>query len=562
MTKISELFREAGFSGTEIVPAVKNPDTSEAVTVGVPLGALLTEVEGFAGAAEGFRDEAEGFAGDAAASAAGVADVTRAPSPLFFDPGNNEQPVPLVQALLTPNRDMALGVTDDGDVLIPKLSLTGDALAAIKALIIEEINDKGLNEFTRAVMTRRVDMVMIGDSTMLWRGAEGWMRGLTRGIGEVAGQWASPIYSFETSGNSTGAQGWSTRAFASGGSQTGTPPSADYDDFRPPIVDALIYTASGDLGATSHYLIATAGQAGGLNVSSRIMYSVGYGTFASGSGAFTPQARLDSSPFGIVATGSAVSTNTGAAGFAVNEGLILEPGARTSGDYAFGPRLNIASVGPTLFLSHRLVDLQQTTGISSHVLYAAGGQSTRDAAERILALSDERLVHFFGELRRQQLAQGEDKPMIWIFSIMGFNDREESGDSVGYDPAVSSTNAGFIDNHWAIWNRLHNIWQSQEWDWTEVHFIWAASHESLVTASDTVIEGYRNALFDWAGGRDRTTVVNWNNFVRYAEVVAEGWGGGGGGTGGSGGTDYIHNSYFFYDAAGERFAAALVGSVE
>ena len=495
-----------------------------------------------------------------------IADVTRAPTPLFFDPGDNEQVVPLVQALLTPDRDMALGVTKDGDVLIPKLSLTGEALAAIKTLIIEEINDKGLNEFTRAVMTRRVDMVMIGDSTMLWRGAEGWMRGLTRGIGVVAGQWASPLYSFESGTNTVGPQGWSTRAFAAGGNQTGTPPSADYNDFRPPIVDALIYTASGDLGATSHYLIATAGQAGGMNVSSRIMYSVGYGTFASGSGAFTPQARRNKTDaptdYTILGTGSAVSTNTGAAGFAVDESLILEPGARTSGDYAFGPRMGIASVGPTLFLSHRLVDLQQTTGISSHVLYAAGGQSTRDAAERILAMSDARLVHFFGELRRQQLAQGEDKPMIWIFSIMGFNDRNESSNSVGYDPAVSSTNAGFIDNHWAIYNRLHNIWQSQEWDWTEVHFIWAASHESLATASDTVIEGYRNALFDWAGGRDRTTVVNWNNFVRYAEVVAEGWGGGGGGAGGSGGTDYIHNSYFFYDAAGERFAAALVGSAE
>lgn len=61
MSKISELPRQVGITGTEVVPAVKNPDTPSAETVGFPVGLIFNAVEVDALRAEAAATEAKGF---------------------------------------------------------------------------------------------------------------------------------------------------------------------------------------------------------------------------------------------------------------------------------------------------------------------------------------------------------------------------------------------------------------------------------------------------------------------------------------------------------------------
>jgi hypothetical protein len=325
---------------------------------------------------------------------------------------------------------------------------------------------------------RPVDLVLIGDSTQMIDGY-GWWGALTKAYGARYGIWATALYPAQSSGNAYATGGYIS-ALVTG--TTGATSGADssFDSLGLPDANYL-YTASGDMGGSNGVIV---NNAGGFDITGNLKYHIWHGSFTTGSGALTPGVRLEGSPYSVLATGSTVSTNTGAFG-EIETTLSLAAGSRAATQLGFKTRVpgGTASVGPTLVLAQRVENLSAEAGISVHSFYGVAGKSALDMANWAKGnvssgtitgtINLSRLMWGFGKLRAMQIARGH-RPIIVVRICTGLNDRNITTGtaSVGWRATTPGNGQNaYADNIDAIINRLETGWRTNGWDLSELFFL-------------------------------------------------------------------------------------------
>ncbi|MBL9000262.1 MAG: hypothetical protein JNK25_03915 [Phycisphaerae bacterium] len=381
---------------------------------------------------------------------------------------------------------------------------------------------ESLRAFWEAASTRRVDVVMIGDSTQLFQG-HGWDEGWARAMHARSGLFATGLHaSGENAGNGAGV-GWEsiTQANASQGQfrYTGAPPHlhSTCGDGLPPL--GYLFLPSGESAASLSNAGLTLRVGSPLGVNGPLRFHFVYGQFADGgAGTFRPVVRIDASPFTTLSPLTDIST---AGANQVAAGIINIPAAERNSPVAFrwtqagGPAIR----GPFFGSWMRAERPDRISGASVSTIYAAGGHSARDAAADLIAAPDDTLVSFFSLIRSMQ----QEPSLVLIRVSFGVNDRSEtlpSAGPMGILPGNSA--AAFEDNIGAIITRLSSIWESQGWGSESLYFVIAVS-PPVSDTKDNFLPAYSTAADRIAAQRQRTASVRFDRLTSEAELVERGW---------------------------------------
>lgn len=388
------------------------------------------------------------------------------------------------------------------------------AIVAAKAEVAEALDGVDIGWPTTALealgtaKSRRVDFVMIGDSNQLMDG-KGFDYAFRRALGARFGMYASQLLMANSFGVAN-----------SGGSPAqekhGLCPMALYYRYVAPDVEVNPGVQNGiEISSTGHYAMNT-------NALLRCHYS--YSTFSTGAGEFTLGVRRETPPYNVFQMAPKVLTNTGAETF--KRGVFDLPAADRAG-VALGFKWvmpgQVALKGPFLSYSMRVEDVEMVGGVSTHTLYGAGGQSLWDMSVQLDEYTTQQLTNFFTEVRRLQIEKGQ-KPIVVLYVNSGLNDQNEtSTPSRGWRETIESKSAtAYIDNLEAVVKRVQDIWQVNGWDERGLFVLSLPSHPVSTPDADK-LRAYRKAAFSFAGGRARTSFVDFENLTTSDKMLANGW---------------------------------------
>lgn len=396
----------------------------------------------------------------------------------------------------------------------------------------------------------RVDFVGLGDSNQLLSGY-GWDHGIQYALDQSFPMYATGLISCNDNNGDGSGIGYGYRYNSSGpilGAVTGAPTDLhDYLDAGAGGLDPhdYGYLASGTFawGDNTGLILSTDCP---LDVSDDLSIDYHIGTFTTGTGAFSPAIRLNSSPFTQLEWTDTVTNNTG------SYGMTIETLSLPGGSVAVGTDLNArwtavarSIASPFFGLYIRAHSPNQTTGWSYHTLNARGGESTRTMAYDLQEASDTTLSYFFGECRR---LQGATKTVV-ICINEGLNDRNETLASVG-PGAVSDGDSpeAYVDNHTAIVNRIKAIWTLNGWSQDELFWLFMPSHP-VSNPDDAELLSYRTALATYAGTLSQATVVDLESLTDADAMLAAGYYA-------SGGSDRSHLTQSGYEDLGVSIIGA------
>jgi lysophospholipase L1-like esterase len=362
--------------------------------------------------------------------------------------------------------------------------------------------------------TRRVDMVMIGDSNQLLNGF-GFDHGFGKALTERFGTYASPLFCPADSA----AAGYLSNNQGAIGVGTGAP--SELDAFWPSTDSKNYgYLSTGTFSGNNGTAI-TNGNC--LNVNSNLRWHFAYGTFNSGAGSFKVGIRRGTSPFNTLVNGVLTNTNTGSYSI-VQTYLDLAAGTRDYPlEFKYYNNGGTVITAPFIAFHSRIEDLNKTNGVSVHTLYGAGGQSLYDMAYSMITTNTTtKLIAYFTQIRRLQISQGLS-PKVVIYINSGANDRNETSQpSLGPNPSsVPDSSAAYVDNLQAIINRIEGVWTTAGWDVHELYFLIMPTHP-ISSPDDAELISYRLAAKYFAL-RARTSFVDLTTLTTFAEMSANSW---------------------------------------
>jgi hypothetical protein len=177
-----------------------------------------------------------------------------------------------------------------------------------------------------------------------------------------------------------------------------------------------------------------------------------------------------------------------------------------------------AITGPFAAAFARVENLDKSSGVSVHTLYANGGQSLWDMATTFSAYPDYQLTNLFSEYRRLQISDGYD-PIVVFYINSGLNDQNEtSTPSLGWRGSLSAASAeAYIDNLEAITKRISDIWQKNKWPIEELFFLFVPSHPTSSPDASALLS-YRSAAFSYAQNRINCSMIDFLNLTSYDEM--------------------------------------------
>lgn len=379
-----------------------------------------------------------------------------------------------------------------------------------------------LASFWDACRSRRVDLICIGDSNQLHRGA-GWDEALAVVWAGEFGAYATGLHSLgENGGLGAGVGAGSATINTGGGVLTTNAPA-----------DARARLDSEDSAlAPLNYLYIANGQSlsssvpAGLSISNQVTFDFSrplrfhltFAKFDVSGGAFTPSIR-EESPEGLeIIRGSRISTSGG-------------PGVgRTSLDISAQTRSHPISLrlaadatspinGPFVGYYARAEAVNVNRGVAVHSLYAKGGMSAYDMALALQSASDSTLTLFLQESVRLQTGA----PVAAIRICTGLNDRAESMTSIGPDPQVPGNSpTAYADNIIAIIDRLSQCWVTAGFDAANLYFIVTPSH-TVPGSEESPLRLFRSAAEDVAKNRLRVATVNFGQLTDAQEIEKNSW---------------------------------------
>jgi hypothetical protein len=373
--------------------------------------------------------------------------------------------------------------------------------------------DVAAQSFLSEASSRRVDVVMLGDSNQLYGGVgyeHGWAKELDarfglygtglHWIGENSGQGAGTGFMCNTIANA------SAGVFSYGASPSLPDPLNPWgSDLQPASVIMLLSGSSlTSVGMTLH--------ADGpyYDVGDVMEFRVLYRTLGSGV-SLRPQLRMGAAPYTVFCQLPEVGHVEG-----VREAVVSCPGA-TAGTGAIDFRVGNFTVAPyEVYFGHG-VNTARGAGAAVSTLYARGGMSARDAAAALIATNDEVLTRYLGALRARQNAAGA---RVVVRVAFGLNDINETLPSIpnGYAPGSAE---GYADNLWTIVSRIEGVAVSNGWDLSGFEFVISTPHP-IAEPDPAWFVGFRDAA-DELAANPRVRAVHLGDLVTVAELVERGW---------------------------------------
>jgi hypothetical protein len=372
--------------------------------------------------------------------------------------------------------------------------------------------------------TRRVDLVMIGDSNQNF-GGHGFGKSLEAALVTRFGVYATGI----NSGH--GAVPQHVSAGLNAANMQADPAGVSVAQAfmgqvhpRPGYVPAATSYSSNTGG---HGLIPDNGWP--TTSAQRHWYCFGVDDSFSG-GTFTAGVRRGDSPFTSLATITAQST-TAESGRDGPRMRVLNMAADTGRTFPLEARWQVpgASLTGPIVTYYTRSEVVGASGISCHSLILAGGQSAWDFAFLLQNSSDQQLSIWFAEVRRLQISEGQS-PIVVVYINTGVNDRNETNSpSAGPARVASAGNTApeYVDNIRACQIRIKRIWEINGWPAGELHWLLVPSHR-ISDPDDAELIAYRAALQASQGQEPQTSVVDVGAIMTAAEATAGGWYDGGG----------------------------------
>lgn len=392
--------------------------------------------------------------------------------------------------------------------------------------------------------SRRVDVVMIGDSNQSYNGY-GFYGGLENALATRFGAYATGI--IPTNANGIGGK-IGSGADSSGIAFSGAPTGLANDCF------------AGPSGVYAHYGYGTGtltAAVGGGSVATHAGFPVTDALTVWGaavnsksfSGSSVPSAgvRLGYSPYSTVANvtvGTLYDANyERVAYYSAN---IAADATRTGSGVEFRWSLPGATVptAPVEFLFSRFERPAKTTGVSVHTIYSLGGQSAWDMAKGLIDTPDLTLQTYFSEVRRLQISAGF-APVVVVYINSGLNDRNEGNlPSLGPNRIATgpTSTAAYVDNIRAIQQRIKNIWTTNAWPLGELYW-WIVPSHRIADPDDAQLIAYRAAIKAATANDLQTSVTDLGALMTQAQGNTNGWY--------ASGQNYIHLTNAGYDAIGQ-----------
>lgn len=386
------------------------------------------------------------------------------------------------------------------------------------------VNSGAIASFFDAAPTRRVDLVMLGDSNQAY-GGHGWDHAWTAALAERFGVYATGLLSAGEGAGNGGSLGatWQGFSTASSGLFDYSGADAALDEYLPGTMPVpphgYLFLPAGERagGSMNHGMFVEAGSF--LGVNDALRFHLATGVFPAGDpGSFRLAIRLQQSPWTLLAASPTLFTGGPAAGVALSA-VDLPAAARNAAlGFRFTP-WGTDIVGPFIAYWMRVENLSRSAGASAHTLYSAGGQSARDMAAALLAAPDEELRVHFSLVRALQ----PEPRLVLIRVNTGLNDRNETEPSLGpAGIADADSPEAYADNLTAIIMRIEQVWSSNAWPMEELHFLLSPSHPVSVP-DDAELDSYRTAATALALSHPRCAATRFDRLTDAAEMLASGW---------------------------------------
>ncbi len=396
------------------------------------------------------------------------------------------------------------------------------------------VNAEALTPILQAAVSRRVDVIGIGDSNQGHQGL-GWDHGWQAALSK-----RYPMYATGWMGQGPTSIGYKY-VCVGGLSTSGALPELDsiFDVDRSIILPRYAWQASGPTAQRVEFALESGVP---LDVGATLVLRREIALFPSETyppqGSFTEFARRADTYATLWATGALGTAAAGSGGafladtYELGIAPILPPDPARRGvqfEWYSGRQGQTDVVGPFFVGLSCIENADATAGFSYTTLVYAGGSSLRDMA---FALQEARaqpmLVNMFQRVRARQ--PQPDKRVIFTINS-GLNDREETLPSVGLNPLLPGNSVpAFTDNANATIATLLSAWNAAGGNDNEVYFILTGSHpvadadaQGVYPGPEGLLRGYRRAFADIALERPRTAAVILDALTTSAELLARGW---------------------------------------
>ena len=388
-----------------------------------------------------------------------------------------------------------------------------------------------LKQILDKINTDRVDFVGLGAINMNCCGA-GWDHGFQYALSDHDyPMYATGMIAFNENNGWGAGSGYQYQAQSifPQGANVGAPVSLDQYD-GPSLIQDYAYiddvnTVSGFATGMGIWDISP------IDVHSNLRFDFHYGTFENqdGSGEFTPAIRRGNAPYTVLAThpSSPIPTVTGSYGL---QKTSMSLPAETR-DYHLEAGFTLPGQGDIqgpFFGNHiRAINTDRDSGFSFNLLAMENEFSLRDIAEELQNTDDVFFTHYFGNIRDVQLESpnNQNKANVVILISSGFKDQYEYNTSVGpaQIPAGNSAEA-YKDNAQAIINEITEPWSNNNWDESELYFVFMPVQE-VENPDRQIIEEYRTITQELIGDNPtlNVAVLDFTDFISNTDIINNGW---------------------------------------
>lgn len=381
-----------------------------------------------------------------------------------------------------------------------------------------------LFQFWNAAGQRRVDVVAIGDSNLIhFHG--GWDAGLSSALYARLGMYATGVVACGSINGNTSAQGfgWSGEWFPELLPQDDGAPTellTHWGNFPAVVPSGYGYIAPGYTFNPQLLGIRLEPDCP-IGIDGPLRFHLGYGTFPTPGGSFTPTSRYDSWPYSALADAPPVSTYS-PAGYTMRVATLDLPAGPRDGRAVYGGFTRPSGeplVGPIFATMTRCENTAKHAGVAFSSLVYDGGRSLRSMAWRLQTMTDAQFDYY--TLRLTELQNGPPTALVIVNS--GLNDRNETLDSVGpgrvcpgYSPQA------FYDNLLAIKLRFEGSWLRHGYDLNNLYFLATVSHP-IEVRDDPFHLQYRSAAERFARYYPRVASIRLDRLTNATELRNNGW---------------------------------------
>jgi len=461
--------------------------------------------------------------------------------------------------------DLRVLFTDANDLTLPSATLTARTMRDLPINPGAVHNRDAARRLWKLMQTRRVTLVIVGDSNVRSLITSGHESGMAKGLMPHFAHWGGrPGPGYATGGGAAtingqqdtfglqrqeGAPAWlAGKMFPTGtGFISGHAYTAD--------ASSIVYTAN------ASHIVPSAVR---FDFTRQLRVHYCYATFEEGDGFMKPRVRMEFSPHTVLASKGDVATAP------IEDGLVWDymevpAGSRAPGNYFCGLTdisSGINSEGPIGVTYWQVEVVGQRTGVVYGSLWAVGGQGAELFAKEVVNnTTAEAWEHFFEAATRLQSENKADR-VLCIHIINGPNDTGDTTKAIDADGNATGPESGTAAGHrMNVETALDHIaaqWEAAGYNPANLYFILGPYHPKR--AGTITGQWMTETAFPvWAAlaeERENVIAIDGDAMLTADDMDDRGWY--------ASGADDAHLSVAGYEGFGahtwDTFAAAAAGA--